>query len=163
MSKKGYERTKMYGGDFSLCDGSDLTLSRHARRRCKERHINPFHVESAHAIIRNRVVITAWQKEPNEFGTRSSKGEDYIRRKHKAVAVPKDVLVHLPKYAMQLEQREARRRRAAAKKNRRGRSKKKLQGNALQQKSQKSQKSRQKGSKSRPPPKMKNAVYPKLV
>ena len=88
--------------DFSLCDGNEPPLTRHARRRCKERHINPLRVAEAHAIVCNSVVVTAWQKEPDNFGIRSVKGVEYLRKTHTAVRVPKDVLACMPKYAAKL-------------------------------------------------------------
>ena len=146
----------MRGGDFSLCDGSDVKLSRHARRRCKERHINPFYVENSHAIIRNRVVVTAWQKEPKNFGTRSSKGVDYMRKTHKAVCVPKDVLVHLPKYAARQERRE---RDQLQKKRSIKRQRKKK---PKEPRSKAVPKARRKKKRSRPPSKHTAKAYPSL-
>lgn len=144
----------MRGGDFSLCDGSDVKLSRHARRRCKERHINPFYVENSHAIIRNRVVVTAWQKEPKNFGTRSSKGVDYMRKTHKAVCVPKDVLVHFPKYAARQERRERDQKKRSIKRQRKKKPK--------EPRSKAVPKAHCKKKRSRPPSKRTAKAYPSL-
>ena len=101
-SKKYQKRPEaLWGqGDFVLCDAPKLT--KHAKRRCDERNIKPIHVlgERAHAIVKNGAVVTVWQKPPENYGVRSSKGIEHMRKTHKAVKIPKEVLKHFPEYAV---------------------------------------------------------------
>ena len=101
-SKKYKKRAEaLWGqGDFVLCDAPILT--KHAKRRCDERHIKRIHVmgDRAHAIVKDgNVVVTVWQKPPDGYGVRSSKGIEYMRKTHKAVQIPKEVLKHFPRHA----------------------------------------------------------------
>lgn len=108
-------------------------LTKHARERCKQRHINPLHIglnPSTNAQFGSRtsgdqlVVATVYKNPPTEFvrktrqrrthhttedkilGHRRTRrdygghvidGEEHMRKTHRAVCVPKDVLVHLKK------------------------------------------------------------------
>ena len=101
-SKKYQKKAQALGGqgDFVLCDAPKLT--KHAKRRCDERNIKHIHVlgERAHAIVKNGAVVTVWQKPPENYGVRSSKGIEHMRKTHKAVKIPKEVLKHFPQYAV---------------------------------------------------------------
>ena len=104
-------------------------LTKHARERCKQRHINPLHVgvnssTNARYVRRGRsVVATVYKNPPTEFvrtsnpnrvdetiettlGRRRTRknyrgpvisGEDYMRRTHRAIRVPRDVAIHVKK------------------------------------------------------------------
>ena len=87
-------------GDFVLCDAPKLT--KHAKRRCDERNIKHIHVlgERVHAIVKNGAVVTVWQKPRKNYGVRSSKGIEHMRKTHKAVKIPKEVLKHFPQYSV---------------------------------------------------------------
>lgn len=86
-----YQANSLYAGDFSLCD---VVLTRHAQRRCKERHIKPINVQDACAIVKGKLVITAWQKQPANYGVHCTKGVDYMRRTNKNKVIPNEVLEH---------------------------------------------------------------------
>ena len=113
-------------------------LSKHARERCKQRHINPLHIgvnPSTNARFGRRthrgrsVVATVYKNPPTEFvrvpkqyradenievvlGRRQTRkgysgpvisGEDYMRRTHRAVCVPRDVAIHVKKSKSHLQ------------------------------------------------------------
>lgn len=87
---KKYQANSLYEGDFSLCD---YTLTRHAQRRCKERHIKPTRVMDACAIVKGKLVVTAWQRQPS--GVHCSKGIEHMRKTNTNKVIPKEVLVHM--------------------------------------------------------------------
>ena len=114
-------------------------FTKHARERCKQRHINPLHVgvhSSTNVKFGSRprgdhlVVTTVYKKPPTEFVRVNSRsrskyttegnilgqrrirrdygghvvdGEEYMRRTHRAVCVPKDVLRHLKKISRKVD------------------------------------------------------------
>ena len=90
-TSRKYQANCLYEGDFSLCD---YVLTRHAKRRCKERHIKPINVMDAHAIVNGKVVITAWQRHLHNRAP-CTKGIEYLRRTNKNKVIPKEVLVHM--------------------------------------------------------------------
>lgn len=92
---KSRKASSIYDGDFSLCD---VVLTKHAKRRCKERHIKPINVQDACAIIKGRYVVTAWQKQPANYGVHCTKGIDYMRKTNKTKVIPKEVLDHIRKH-----------------------------------------------------------------
>ena len=89
---KSRKASSLYDGDFSLCD---VVLTKHAKRRCKERHIKPINVQDACAIIKGRYVVTAWQKQPANYGVHCTKGIDYMRKTNRDKVIPKEVLEHV--------------------------------------------------------------------
>ena len=93
-----YQANSLYDGDFSLCD---VVLTKHAKRRCKERHIKPTRVKDACAIVKGgRYVITAWQKQPDKYGVHCTKGLDYMRKTNKNKVIPMEVLKHIKTYTV---------------------------------------------------------------
>ena len=92
---KSRKAGSLYDGDFSLCD---VVLTKHAKRRCKERHIKPINVQDACAIIKGRYVVTVWQKQPEKHGVHCTKGIDYMRKTNRDKVIPKQVLEHIRKH-----------------------------------------------------------------
>ena len=84
-----YQVNSLYAGDFSLCD---VILTRHAKQRCKERHIKSINVQNACTIVKGRYVITVWQKQSANYGRHCTKGVDYMRSTNKNKVIPKEVL-----------------------------------------------------------------------
>ena len=81
-------------------------LSRHARERCKQRHINPLHVgtdPTTRVCEHRKVVKTVWKEPPTELvdGIRQTRrdfhgpvrsGAQDLREKNRAKTIPKQVL-----------------------------------------------------------------------
>lgn len=63
----------------------------------EERHIKPTRVRDAHAIMKGRYVITAWQR-----GVHCTKG---IYEKDRDKVIPKEVLVHMREHTNVLPQK----------------------------------------------------------
>jgi len=91
-------------------------LTKHARKRCTQRHINPLHIGVDSSITvrfgtRGKVVATVYKNPPTEFvracgGHRRTRrdyrghvvdGVEHIRRTHRPQRIPKDVAKHLEK------------------------------------------------------------------
>lgn len=93
--KASRKASSIYDGDFSLCD---IVLTRHAQRRCKERHIKPTRVRDANAIIKGRYVVTVWQKPPERYGVHCTRGIDYLRKTNRNKVIPNEVLMHMKEH-----------------------------------------------------------------
>jgi len=94
MSKKASINALTY--DVTPWTGPVLT--KHARKRCTQRHINPLHVgvdSSTKAILSENVVLTVYKKTTGAV----IDGEEYMRKTNRPHHVPEDVAIHLNKYS----------------------------------------------------------------
>lgn len=89
-TSRKHQANSLYEGDFSLCD---YTLTRHAKQRCKQRHIKPTKARDACAIVKGKFVVTAWQKQLS--GVHCSKGIEHLRKTNTKKVIPKEVLVYM--------------------------------------------------------------------
>ena len=120
MSKKA----SMNALTYDVTPWTGPVLTKHARKRCTQRHINPLHVgvdSSTKAIVSNNVVLTVYKRTHREYrakgehsieqglqGHRRTRsdywgpvidGEQYMRKTNKPHNVPEDVAIHLNKYS----------------------------------------------------------------
>lgn len=94
MSKKASMNALTY--DVTPWTGPILT--KHARKRCTQRHINPLHVgvdSSTNAILSKNVVVTVYKKTTSA----AIDGEEFMRKTNRPHHVPEDVAIHLNKYS----------------------------------------------------------------
>ena len=94
MSKKA----SMNALTYDVTPWTGPVLTKHARKRCTQRHINPLHVgvdSSTKAIVSNNVVLTVYKRTTAAV----IDGAEHIRRTNRPHHVPEDVAIHLNKYS----------------------------------------------------------------